>query len=240
MSQRWSDLLFAHWPISKEEIAPWLPTGLEVDVFDGSAWIGVVPFSMDQVRTRLAGEFTLAVPGAASFAELNLRTYVRSKTTGLAGVYFFSLDATSLLAVLGARILFHLPYFWARMEARREESSGVEERAFVQYESRRRSLSSDSTRFQARYGPAGPEAPRSQSGTIAHFVTERYCLYTEHRGHLLVGHIHHLPWPLQPAEAVIQRNDLPAAYQLRIPDVKPILHFAKELRVYVWPLAREK
>ena len=239
MSQRWSDLLFAHWSIAADAIAPWLPLGLDVDLFDGSAWIGVVPFSMDQVRTRLGGNISVAVPWASKFAELNLRTYVRSRTTGLKGVYFFSLDAASLLAVLGARILFHLPYFWADMETRTEASLELEGRRVIWYKSLRRRLYGNALCFQARYGPTGPPAPPSQSGTLAHFLTERYCLFTQRRGRVLVGHIHHLPWQLQPAEAEITTNDLAAPYEWHLPDVRPILHFSRELRVYVWPLAPE-
>ena len=103
MAQRWNDLLFAHWPVPAQWLDGRLPAGLQVDRYDGAAWLGVVPFSMDRVRSRVAGGLALGIPGARAFPELNLRTYVRSRRTGLAGVYFFSLDAASLLAVIGAR-----------------------------------------------------------------------------------------------------------------------------------------
>src|ERR1700734_2055998 len=98
MRQRWSDLFFAHWPIPAGEMARLLPAGLEVDLFDGHAWVGVVPFWMDQVQTRVIGERCITIPSTGAFCELNLRTYVHSKATGLGGVYFFSLDAESALA----------------------------------------------------------------------------------------------------------------------------------------------
>jgi len=111
MTQRWNDLLFAHWPMRIAEIEALLPEGLEADVFQGSAWIGVVPFWMDKIQVRGLPP----IPGARKFPELNLRTYVRDSRTGTPGVYFFSLDAGSLIAVITARSVFHLPYYWAQM-----------------------------------------------------------------------------------------------------------------------------
>ena len=111
MTQRWNDLLFAHWPVPAAQIARLLPEGLAVDTFDGSAWVGVVPFWMDRVQLRGLP----LVPGANRFPELNLRTYVREANTNVAGVYFFSLDAANPAAVAVARIFFHLPYYWAKM-----------------------------------------------------------------------------------------------------------------------------
>ncbi len=231
MAQQWNDLLFAHWPIAIEEMARLLPTGLEVDSFDGYAWAGVVPFWMDQVRTRALGERCATVPGTASFCELNLRTYVRSSVTGLRGVFFFSLDAASALAVIGARTLFHLPYFLANMR-RKTTSDGS-----IEYSSKRL-LSRRSVRFEANYRSLGEVVP-SAAGTLEHFLTERYCLFTPHGGRVLVGHIHHLPWPLQPADAEIRINELPAAHGIVLPDRAPVLHFARELYVYIWSLRED-
>ena len=206
-----------------------LPPGLEVDTFDNVAWVGVVPFWMDQVRTRAVGERCLTIPGTSQFCELNLRTYVRSRTTGLQGVFFFSLDAASALAVLGARTLFHLPYFLAKMH-RSSEPDGT-----IHYSSRRL-LTARSVRFEASYRSLGKVADPSAPGTLEHFLTERYCLFTPQAGRLLVGHIHHLPWPLEPAEAEIRLNELPAAHGITLPERPPILHFARELHVYIWSL----
>jgi hypothetical protein len=233
MAQRWNDLLFAHWPIPAGEMARLLPAGLEVDTFDGYAWAGVVPFWMDCVRTRAVGERCLVVPGTATFCELNLRTYVRSSTTGLPGVYFFALDAASALAVIGARTLFHLPYFLASMH-QQTESDGT-----VEYSSNRL-LTGRSVRFQARYRGLGQVAGPSRPGTLEHFLTERYCLLTQHAGKVQVGHIHHLPWPLEPAEAEISINHLPAAHGITLPDRPPVLHFARKLDVYIWSLREDQ
>jgi uncharacterized protein YqjF (DUF2071 family) len=232
MAQRWNDLLFAHWPIGVEAMQRLLPAGLEVDCFDGFAWVGVVPFWMDQVRTRAVGERMVTIPTASAFSELNLRTYVRSRATGLAGVFFFSLDAASALAVLGARTLFHLPYYLATM-SRRTGRDGV-----IAYESARR-LTSKPVRFQARYRGLGEVAGASLPGSIEHFLTERYCLFTPFGGRTLVGHIHHLPWPLEQAEAEIPVNELPGAHGIVLPEQAPVLHYARELEVYIWSLRRD-
>ena len=231
MAQRWNDLLFAHWPIHVDAMQRLLPPSLEVDRFDGFAWAGVVPFWMDQVRTRAVGEAAFTVPGTASFAELNLRTYVRSRLTGQEGVYFFSLDAASLLAVIGARTLFHLPYFWANMR-RKTHPDGT-----IDYQSRR-IQPVENVRFEASYKGLGVVTP-SLPGTLEHFLTERYCLFTHHGGRLSVGHIHHLPWPLEAAEAEFRVNELPAAHGIVLPDRPPVLHFARELHVYIWSLRQD-
>ena len=233
MAQRWNDLLFAHWPISPQALLGRLPAGLEADLYDGQAWLGVVPFWMDQVRVRAVGEHTISFPGTRSFAELNLRTYVRSQRTGQRGVYFFSLDAASALAVIGARVLFHLPYFPATM-SRETEPDGE-----ICYQSRRWLPRSRPAEVKVRYQPTGP-VNLSVAGDLASFLTERYCLFTTSPGgHLLVGEIHHQQWPLQPAEAAFERNEVPGDFGFVLPARPPLLHFAKELEVYVWGLRRE-
>lgn len=233
MAQRWNDLLFAHWPIAPEALAKKLPAGVEADLYDGQAWLGVVPFFMDQVRVRVVGERTISFPSTRSFPELNLRTYVRSRRTGKQGVYFFSLDASSLLAVFGARVLFHLPYFPASMSRESLADGGVA------YKSRRWLPRLRPAEVRVHYGPTGPARP-SEPGDLASFLTERYCLFTTSpRGHLLVGEIHHQQWPLQPAEAEFERNDLPADFGFALPASSPVLHFARELEVFIWGLERE-
>ena len=242
LTQRWNDLLFAHWPIAPAAIAALLPLSLEPDLFDGTAWVGVVPFWMDQVRTRTFGEKAIGIPGTRSFPELNLRTYVRSRITGLPGVFFFSLDADSPLAVMGARMIFHLPYYPAIIH-RTTTPAGIS------YSSHRL-LTRTPVHFEATYRGLGLSRPKPATGpevvtrlhaahapeSIEHFLTERYALFTPRSGRLSVGHIHHLPWPLEPAEAEIRRNDLPAAHGIYLPNRPPILHFARSLEVFLWSL----
>lgn len=216
----WHDLLFAHWPVEPAAIRDVVPRPLELDLFDGRAWIGVVPFRMSGVRLRGLP----AIPGAASFPEVNVRTYVRAG--GRAGVYFFSLDAASWLACRMARAWYRLPYFHARMKVGNEGDS-------VLYESVRRAGPQPAA-FRAIYSPVS--APRdAQPGTLEHWLTERYCLFTTgSSGRILAGEIHHVPWPLQDAEAEIESNTLTQAAGIRLPDMAPLLHFARRLEVVVW------
>ncbi|MHB8303650.1 MAG: YqjF family protein [Acidobacteriaceae bacterium] len=227
MTQRWHSLLFAHWPVAAEALVPLLPPGLVVDGFANTGWVGIVPFTMDKIRFRGLG----SVPGARRFAELNLRTYVRNERTGTPGVYFFSLDAANPAAVMAARLWFHLPYFWAKMRV--QERPG----GWVRYESTRL-LAQQPVHFRATYRGLGPQsAGRMARDTIEYFLTERYCLFThDGNGQLLQGDIHHAPWPLEAAEAEIELNELPMAHGIRLPDIPPVLHFAREQAVYIWRL----
>jgi len=245
MTQRWNDLLFAHWPIPPKQMQALVPAGLEVETFDKAAWVGVVPFWMDRVRIRWRGDNTFHVPSTGSFPELNLRTYVRSRATGLQGVYFFSLDAASLLAVIGARTLFHLPYYWAEMERKTMHgntgSFHYRTEGTIHYQSRRL-FSAASVRFAATYRGLGVARGASPSlpGSLEYFLTERYSLFIGRGGRISVGHIHHLPWPLEAAEAEIRVNELPSAHGIVLPNRPPVLHFARELEVYIWSLQNER
>ena len=146
MRMRWLDLLFAHWPVPVETLRPLIPAGLEVDTFEGRAWLGIVPFRMEDVAPR----FLPAVPGPGAFPELNVRTYVRWRGRG--AVWFLSLDAASRLAVAGARTAFHLPYFRARM-------SSETEAGWVEYRSERTDPRGPAAVFDARYRPTGRSSP---------------------------------------------------------------------------------
>jgi uncharacterized protein YqjF (DUF2071 family) len=223
MTQRWNDLLFAHWPIPAMQMAHLIPPGLVLDTFDGSAWVGVVPFWMDRIRLRGMP----LIPGANRFPELNLRTYVRERHSNLPGVFFFSLDAANPAAVLAARAFFKLPYYWAHMKI--ETKDGRE----FHYQSTRL-LTVKDVRFRASYRSLCQPGTK---GGLESFLTERYCLYTtDKQGTLYRGNIHHLPWPLEMAEAEIEINELPQVHGIQLPEVKPVLHYARELVVYVWEL----
>jgi uncharacterized protein YqjF (DUF2071 family) len=218
---RWSDLAFLHWPIEPDVLRPRIPPGLELDTFAGTAWLGIVPFRMEATRVR----FTPALPGASEFPELNVRTYVRAG--GRAGVWFFSLDAASPVAVRGARTLFNLPYFDADMSA---STSGCS----TSYRSRRTHRGAPPAEFAARYEPIG-QVSRPEPGTLDHFLTERYCLFNRDRsGNLGFIDVHHLPWPLQQAAVTIERNTMAAAAGVTLPDVPPLAHVARSLDVVAW------
>jgi uncharacterized protein len=226
MTQRWNDLLFAHWPVPTAAIADQLPEGLVLDTFDGSSWISIVPFWMDAVRLT---DFPI-LPRMQSYPELHMRTYVRERYTNARGLYFFSLDAARITAVVFQRLIHQLPYYWARiyLEHRNERECG--------YQSERL-LTTRPVRFKARYRGMGPTrrlVNRAQ-GSLEHFLTERYCLFVANiHGRLLRGEIHHAPWPLEEAEAEIELNELPAAHGISLPDTKPLLHYSRELVVYLW------
>jgi uncharacterized protein YqjF (DUF2071 family) len=227
MTQRWNDLLFAHWPVSAAAIGALLPKGLEADTHQGSAWLGVVPFWLDRIKVRGVP----SVPGMGNFPDLNLRTYVRDEESGAAGVYFFSLDASSLLAVALARGVYHLPYHWAEM--RLDQQS---EREFSFYSRRR--MTAEPVVFKARYRGLGPtrKLAEGQAGTLEYFLMERHHLFTRDRaGALVRANLHQVPWPLEEAEADIERNDLGRSIGIELPNVQPVLHYTRRLAVYVWP-----
>lgn len=224
LAMAWEDLAFLHWPVDPSRLRALVPAGLELETFDGSAWIGVVPFRMSGVRLRCL----LPLPWISAFAELNVRTYVTR--SGKPGVWFFSLDAANPLAVRGARRTFHLPYFDARMRCERHG----EEVIYASCRTHRRAPAAD---FAARYQPVS-EATASPPGSLEHWLTERYCLYAEDgRGRLLRGEIHHRSWPLQAARVEIERNTMLAPLNLELPASAPLCHFARRLDVVAWPLA---
>jgi uncharacterized protein YqjF (DUF2071 family) len=219
MTQSWHDLLFAHWSLAPDLLRGKIPPSLPLDVFDGRAWIGVIPFHMTNVGPR----GWPSLPVVSAFPELNVRTYVT--LGGKPGVFFFSLDAASTLAVIGARTVFRLPYFRAAMAVH----TGPRR---VSYRSVRRSPTS--AQFAATYEPTGPVSP-AQPGSLEYFLTERYCLYTTTRsGGPRRLEIHHPPWPLQPADAQIAVNTMAAAAGITLPPVKPLLHFVKRVDVLTW------
>jgi uncharacterized protein YqjF (DUF2071 family) len=221
MSMHWHDLLFMHWPVSSDAIRRYIPPALTIDTFDGSAWIGIVPFHMRRVVPRLVPP----VPYLSAFPEINVRTYVSAE--GKPGVWFFSLDAGNPIAVEAARDAFHLSYYNAQMSCQMAGDT-------VHYSSLRTHRNAARATFQGRYRPTGP-AYLSQAGTLESWLTERYCLYAANRrGTTWRGDIHHRQWPLQPAEAEIEHNSMTEQIRLRLPDTKPLLHFAQQLEVVAW------
>ncbi len=231
MMQGWYDLLFAHWPLPVEQLRPLIPAPLKLQTFDGKAWLSVTPFHLTfQPR---------GLPLRLRCPELNCRTYVEHG--GKAGIFFFSLDAGSRLAVWGARMLYLLPYFHADATIGKQGGG-------IDYSLRR---SGGKTAFRARYGPLRPSTPtagapgtpglgggprQSRSGTLEHWLTERYCLYTHIGRRLLRGEIHHAPWPLEDGECELRENSIPQAAGIHLPDIPPLLHFARGVDVLVWPL----
>ncbi len=227
MTQRWNDLLFAHWRVSAAAISPHLPEGLQPDTFQGSAWVGVVPLWMDRLKIRGLPP----VPGARNFPELHFRTYVHDQHTGTPGIYNFSLDIGSLVATTAVRFIFQMPCNWAEM--RLDQRS---EREFAFYSRRR--LARVPVIFNARYRGLGPtrRLAEMRCGSLESFLTERYCLFARnHTGLAVRANIHLVSSPLEDAEAEIECNDLPKAVGLNISDQEPVLHYSRRLAVYIWP-----
>lgn len=225
LRQTWHDLLFAHWPVDAALVTPALPPGLELDRFDGVAWIGIVPFRMSDVAPRGVP----ALPWISAFPELNVRTYVRAGDKP--GVLFFSLDAARALAVGLARRFLYLPYYTASMEVRERDGTFA-------YRSRRVTRGAPPAELVITYRADGPVFG-AREGTLEYFLTERYCLYTsDPRGSLRIIEIQHPPWPLQPAVADLAVNTMAAAAGLALPATPPLLHFAKRQPVVTWAMRR--
>jgi uncharacterized protein len=219
MRQIWSHLLFAHWPIPKAKLRALVPPELPLDTFADTAWLGIVPFRMSDVSVRNAP----ALPWLSEFPELNVRTYVT--LDGRPGVYFFSLDAGNPVAVGVARVAAGLPYHTAAMDV-------VVTGETVHYRSRRRT-GRPPAEFVGTYHPCGmAQAPRP--GSLEHWLTERYCLYTVNDGDVYRLDIHHPPWPLQPAAVTIAVNSMTAPLGLTLPDTRPLAHFARRQDMVAW------
>jgi uncharacterized protein YqjF (DUF2071 family) len=218
--QTWEDLCFLHRRVAADGLRRLVPEPLEIDTFDGDAWLGVTPFRLTHLRLHGLP----SVPVLSSFVELNVRTYVTHDDRP--GIWFFSLDASSRLAVEAAKQVYRLPYHHARMTCAR-----VGDR--VSYASSR---DGGAFAFDAAYGPVGEVSPAAP-GSLEHFLAERYCLYTLDRGELMRADIHHPPWPLQPGEAEIELDTM-APRGLDLPDEAPLVHYSAQQDVVVWGLER--
>ena len=225
MTQTWHHVLFLHWPVDDRMLRELLPAGLELDLYDGQAYVAVTPFYM----TNVAPRGVPAIPGLSSMPEVNVRTYVTAK--GIPGIYFFSLDAANPLAVGAARSMFHLPYFSARMH--------VEERQdWIHYRSRRSTPGSRRAELRGRYRSVGA-ARQPERGSLEYFLTERYCLYSfDSSFHMYRVDIHHGPWELTLADVELDINTMAEANRIRLPAVSPLAHYARRQDTVVWPPRR--
>jgi uncharacterized protein YqjF (DUF2071 family) len=230
MRQKWRDLLFVHWPIPASVLRPLIPAQLELDLFDGTAYVGLVPFRMTGVRPVGLP----AVAGLSTFAETNVRTYVRLADHD-PGVWFFSLEAANAVAVHLARRLFHLPYHFARMFLEHQPRTGPPEPATILYSGTRRWPGPLPASYMVRARPVGPIQPATM-GTLEHFLVERYILFTAWDNRLYKGYVHHRPYPLQSAEVFSLDETLLAAAGIERPDVAPLAHFAAGVDVDVFAL----
>lgn len=217
MYQRWERLLFAHWRVDASVIRQMLPSGLSLDLCDGEAWVAVTPFEISRLRLRGLPP----LPGASHFPELNVRTYVTAG--GKPGVWFFSLDAASVIAVFFARRLYNLPYFHARMACVRRGET-------VSYRSDR--TGETRAEFLADYAPVD-EPFRASSGSLEEWLTARYRLYASDGRTLWRAEIEHDPWTLRRARAEILRNTMADSAKIPLAG-EPLLHYSEALDVRVW------
>lgn len=224
MHQDWGKLLFMHWRMAEMQLRPLIPERLTIDTFDGSAWIAITPFTMWDIRAF--PPYLPAVPGLSSMHELNVRTYVH--LNGVPGVWFFSLDANSSVAVLAARTFFHLPYFSASMSLEQKGKTIV-------YSSSRTERDTSHAEFAATW-KTGETLPYTHPGSLEFFLTERYCLYSAHKQKLYRCRIFHEPWPLRKASLSSFDSTMIESHGLPTPEGEPLLHYAEGLSVDIWPL----
>jgi hypothetical protein len=211
MHQQWNRITFIHWRYPARIVQSMLPSGLTVQTCDGSAWIGLIPFLMQGVRAPALP----AVPWLSDFPETNVRTYVRDRR-GRAGIWFLSLDAARLPAVLAARAGYALPYFWSDMTGRVDADR-------ISYRCRRRWPGPSGARCdtESRLGPPLAESERDE---LVHFLTARYRLFTVIAGRLVAAEAEHIPWPLHRAELLRLDQDLVSAAGLPAPTGTPLVH----------------
>lgn len=226
--QNWLHLGFFHWEVAPQELQELLPPRLTVDTFEGKAYVGLVPFTVTGARPVLVPP----LPWVSSFHEVNVRTYVHLEGRD-PGVWFFSLDASSAIAVAAARAAYKLAYYEAAIDFVADERTN----GGIRFNSRRTdSRGTQPANADMEYRPLeGPVAPAGV-GTIEHFLVERYILYTEDEAKRLHrARVHHQPYPLQRAEAKIDET-LVWASGIRRAEPLAYRHYAREVNVKVYPL----
>ena len=217
MRQTWNYVTFLHWPYDPAVVRPFLPRELELDLFDGAAWVGLVPFLI----TGLTLPCWPALPWLSRFPETNVRTYVVDRA-GRRGVWFFSLDAARLAAVVGARTGYGLPYFWAKMRVRNDPHH-------VRYRSRRRFLRGHSDLTIEKGGLMPEQSERDI------FLTARFRLYARWLGRIVCARAEHRQWPLHTARVLRLRDSLVREAGLPQPQGEALAHFAPRVDVRVGP-----
>jgi uncharacterized protein YqjF (DUF2071 family) len=218
MSQTWENLLFLHWPIDPGVIRPLIPAPLEIDTFEGNAWIGITPFAMTALRLN---SFP-SIPGIGSFLELNVRTYVHHD--GVPGIWFLSLDASKLIPAMAARLLFMLPHFRADMEFVQNDTQ-------FRFESKR--TASAMAEFTATW-QIGQRLREPHLDSLAFFLVERYGFFSGTDRGLSMTRIYHHPWILEEALVLSYRSTMIAAVGPPEPDNSPLAHFSRKMNVEVW------
>ena len=225
MYQTWSDIVWCHWPVAADRIARLLPPGLVPQLFEGSAWIGLIPFAMSELRLPGVLSPLSRTLGVGSFGEVNVRTYVIGPD-GRSGVWFFTLDADRLLAVATAQVAFGLPYRHAATQLERTDAS-------LSWTSVR---SRDKRRAEVSVAPSHGVSQPAAVG-LERFLVERYALYSWWHGRLVRGTLSHEPWQVRSGELLQICSDTVDAAGIEVTGAPHVL-VGDPVHVTVHPLAR--
>jgi len=224
MTQTWEHLLFANWPVPADAIRRLIPEELEVDTYDGQAWISVIPFLMSGIRLRVCP----VIPYTSTFTEINVRTYVKSKTQ--AGVFFLTLDASNPLVTRIAKAWYRLPYYHAKM-------SFQQQREQIEFRSSR--MGFVPADFYGRYRPVD-KCFHPREGTIEHWLTERYIHYCKcaATSQVFHGEVFHQPWKLQEAKAEIDINTMTQNLNITLSNQPTLVYYSRGVEALIWPSKR--
>ena len=231
MHQNWHHLLFLHWQVPAAALQRLIPPELTIDTFEGNAYIGLIPFTMTGVRAVM----TPPLPWISSFHEVNVRTYVH-RDGREPGVWFFSLDASSSIAVAAARAAYKLPYFHSDIEFQVSNDP----LPTIDFSSQRSDPQGTMpANARIRYQPMEGIVTAASPGTIEHFLIERYILYTRDADHHLYrARVHHQPYPVQRADLLELEETLVWAGGIKRSENVPLRHYAKEVNVKIYSLER--
>jgi uncharacterized protein YqjF (DUF2071 family) len=225
MLQSWRNLFFIHWPVPPALLRPHIPDPLQIDTFNGSAWLGIVPFVMEGIYPLALSPFSVTPP----FSEINVRTYVMHK--GKPGVYFMSLDVQNWASYTIAKRWYRLPYYPAKISFRNEGD-------FIHYDGIRKGKTNNQAAFSGSFLPT-QEVFFAKTGSLEHWLTERYCFYSiDNKGKFFCADIHHSPWQLQKAETEITINTLFSPFTIDLLNEKPISLFSIGVDSLMWNINR--
>lgn len=230
LHQNWEHLLFVHWEVDPEKLRALIPDALELDLFDGKAFVGLVPFTLSGVRPIL----TPPLPLLSSFHEVNVRTYVHHKGKN-PGVWFFSLDASSSIAVAAARAAYKLPYFAAQIEFDVDSTTTP---SSIRFHSSRKAGDQTPANCLAEYAAENIPPRAAEPGTLDHFLIERYILYAHSENQLYRARVHHAPYPVQKAAVHKLEETILWAAGIQHKEKPDTLHYAREVKVEVFLLEK--